>query len=124
MHKIQDLDASGSGAHDGQERTFLAMVATRPSTRTGTRTIARSTSTRTGLTMSIRIIDNEGDADVAKQVIFRSREKYTVKTDAIKTVVEVVKSESDQKVVKKKRTVISQPRKQNSTISSEAKPLD
>lgn len=53
-YKIQDLDASGSGAHDGRGRTFLAMVATRLSTRTGTRTIARRTSTRTDLTMSIR----------------------------------------------------------------------
>lgn len=69
------------------------------------------------------LLDNEGDADVAKQVISRSREKYTVKADTTKPVVEVVKSESDQKVVKQKRTATSQPSKQDSTISSEAKPL-
>jgi DNA helicase HerA-like ATPase len=84
----------------------------------------RSQEPMSGVTL---LLEDEGDADIAKQVIKRSREKYSIKVDTTKPVevkpdVAII-PESVQKIVKHRKTITSQPSKQNNSTSSEAKPL-
>lgn len=85
----------------------------------------RSQEPMSGVTL---LLEDNGDAEIAKRVIINSRSKYAIKVEdkksAEKEPTEKFISEDKPKFKPKKRTKTSQPSKLVSNISSEAKPLD